>query len=226
MEYQYSDHHLPVEITGVFRVLDRAGFFSDGLLIGSWAMLFYQEALGFRYVLRTGDIDFAIIQGVSKKPELVADLEAQLVEVGLEPVIDRTTGLQKFLLDLYEVEFLIPRTGGRDNIQLIKKYNVNAQPLPFLDILFIDPITVCLPDSTIRIPRPEALFFHKMIIAQRRKKETKKYKDLEQCQLLAEHIDHATLKTLAHGYKLGRSTIKMIRQSCAAIGFAEGTLLP
>lgn len=66
--------------------------------------------------------------------------------MGLEPVIDRTTGLQRFLLDWYEVDFLIPRTGGRDNIRLIKKYNVNVQPIPYLDILFIDPIIVCLPD--------------------------------------------------------------------------------
>ncbi len=54
-------------------------------------MLFYQEILGFRYVLRTGDIDFAIVQGVSRKTELVADLETQFVEEGLEPEIDRET---------------------------------------------------------------------------------------------------------------------------------------
>ena len=226
MEYQYDESLLPPQITSVLAILDQAGFFEDGLLVGSWAILFYQEVLGTKYVLRTGDIDFAVIPETLKHARKATDLEAKLVAEGLEPIIDRSSGLQKFLMDLYEVEFLVHRRGGRDDIKLIKKYNINAQQLPFLDILFIEPLTIQLSTCTIRIPRPESLFFHKMIIAQRRKEATKREKDLEQCEILAPHLDIDALTSMAHGYKMGKPTIKQVKISCEAFGFSPDILIP
>ena len=220
------EDRIPTPIMNVLVILDQADFFEDGLLIGSWAMLFYQEILGVNYLLRTGDIDFAVIPEVLRTSKRTADLEADLIAEGLEPVMDRMTGLQKFLTDMYEVEFLIHRKGGKEEIKLIKKYNVNAQQMPFLDILFIDPIMIKLDSCTIRIPRPEALFFHKMIIAQRRPEESKKLKDLEQCSLLASQLDQEALASMAHSYKMSRATIKSLRASCAEIDFPPKILIP
>ena len=81
LEYQYSDHRLPAEITGVLRVLDRSGFFSDGLLIGSWAMLFYQEALGFRYASAPQSMQDKIQDGLNKKGIRISWLK--LIKTGL-----------------------------------------------------------------------------------------------------------------------------------------------
>ena len=100
-----GDLGLPSEILELLYILNDADFFQDGLLIGSWAMLFYQELLGLKYVLRTGDIDFAFIPKVLKEAKTF-DLEAEFKALGMELIIDRESGLQKFLTDLYEVEFL------------------------------------------------------------------------------------------------------------------------
>ena len=220
------ENSIPAPTMNVLVILDRADFLEDGLLIGSWAMLFYQEMLGIRYFLRTGDIDFAVVPGILRSSKRTADLEAELVTEGLEPVIDRMTGLQKFLTDMYEVEFLVHRKGGKEDIKLIKKYNVNAQQMPFLDILFIDPIMIKLDSCMIRVPRPEALFFHKMIIAQRRSEESKKLKDLEQCSLLASRLDQEVLISMVHSYKMSKATINNLRTSCAEIDFPSEKLIP
>ncbi|MCK4509988.1 MAG: hypothetical protein KAU27_15675 [Desulfuromonadales bacterium] len=220
-----GDLGLPPEILELLNTLNDADFFQDGLLIGSWAMLFYQDVLGVKYVLRTGDIDFALIPGVLKEAKTF-DLEAEFKALGMEPITDRESGLQKFLTDLYEVEFLVHRSGGREDVKLVRKYNVNAQAMPFIDILFIQPIEIELAECRVRVPRPEALFFHKLIIAQRRLKDWKKAKDIEQCALLAEHLDPDCLSEIAGSYKMSKKTLAMVRASCDAIGFSLDFLNP
>ena len=73
------------------------------------------------------------------------------------------------------------------------------------------------PEYTVRIPLPEALFLHKLIIAQRRKKESKRIKDLEQCSVLAPHLEPDVLAELAHSYSMSKATVQNIKRSCAAI---------
>jgi len=219
-----SDLGLPAEILELLKVLDKADFFNDGLLVGSWAMLFYEEVLGIKYVLRTGDIDFALVPGILKEARAI-DLEAEFKALGMEPVTDRETGLQKFLTDLYEVEFLVHRPGGREEVKMVRKFNVIAQAMPFIDILFIDPIEVEFAGCLIRIPRPEALFFQKLIVAQRRPQEWKKEKDLEQCGLLAGQLDIKVLEAMAGGYRMSKKTRYMIRESCKAIGFEPSHII-
>jgi hypothetical protein len=213
-----GDLGLPSEILELLHLLNEADFFQDGLLIGSWAMLFYQEVLGIKYVLRTGDIDFAFIPTVLKEAKTF-DLEEGFKALGMESIIDRESGLQKFLTNLYEIEFLVHRPGGREGVKLISKYNVNAQAMPFIDILFNQPIEIELAECRVRVPRPEALFFHKLIVAQDRPKEWKREKDLEQCALLAEYIDPDIVSEIARGYKMSKKTLSRVRTSCDAIGF-------
>lgn len=214
---------LPEQVQAIFTTLDENGFFEDGILVGSWAMLFYHETFGIEYVLRTDDIDFALQPGVAKQKK-GPDLEAALAEQGFDPIIDILSGLQKFLAGTFEIEFLIHRKGAREEIIMVSKYNVNAQPLPFLDLLFIDPIIVHHPKFKVRLPSPETLFMHKLIIAQRRKKETKKEKDLDQCTALAPHLDLAKLTDIAQNYHMGKETKRNVLTSCAAIDFAPDFL--
>ncbi|MDW7646454.1 MAG: GSU2403 family nucleotidyltransferase fold protein [Desulfuromonadales bacterium] len=220
-----GDLGLPATILDLFQVLQRADFFMDGLLIGSWAILFYEEVLGIKYVLRTGDIDLALGPGIPKETKFF-DLDAEFRALGMESVVDRETGLQKFLTDFYEVEFLIHRTGGRDEVKLVRKYNVNAQAMPFIDTLFIDPIEIEFAGGLIRIPQPEALFFQKLIVAQRRPQKWKKEKDLEQCGVLAGRLDLGVLKKISAGYRMSGKTLAMIRESCSAIGFDVASFTP
>jgi hypothetical protein len=50
----------PLPIGDLLRSLSEVGFFDRSLLIGSWAMVLYQELYGVPYVLRTLDVDFAV----------------------------------------------------------------------------------------------------------------------------------------------------------------------
>jgi len=209
---------IPEHVRSIFITLDCAGFFNDGILVGSWTMLFYQEAFGIEYVLRTNDIDFALLPEVSKIKK-GPDLEAAFSDQGFDPITDILSGLQKFLVGTFEVEFLVHRKGDREEIVMVSKYNVNAQPLPFLDLLFIEPIIVYHPDFKVRLPSPEALFLHKLIIAQRRKKESKKAKDLEQCATLAPHLDTNRLINIAKEYRMSRETMRNILASCETIDY-------
>jgi len=209
--------NLPEPVSKALATLAAANFFDDGLLVGSWAMLFYQELFGIQYVLRTDDIDFALRPEVAREKG-EADLEAALSGQGFDPVVDLLSGFQKFLSGTFEIEFLIHRKGGRDEIVTIGKYNVNAQPLPFLDLLFIGPIEVRCPDFRVRIPSPEALFLHKLIIAQRRKKESKREKDLEQGGTLAAHLNAGKLAEIVKNYRMSKETIRSVGKSCDTIG--------
>jgi hypothetical protein len=71
----------------------------------------------------------------------------------------------------------------------------------------------------VRLPSPEALFLHKLIIAQRRKKESKKEKDLEQCATLAPHLDAGRLAEIVQGYRRSKDTVRNIQKSCVAIDY-------
>lgn len=209
--------NLPQPVRNALTALAAANFFEDGLLVGSWAMLFYQKLFGIQYVLRTDDIDFAMKPEVAKE-KATTDLEATLAGQGFDPVIDLLSGFQKFLSGTFEIEFLIHRRGGREEIVTVNKYNVNAQPLPFLDLLFIEPIEVKGQEFMVRIPSTETLFLHKLIIAQRRKKESKREKDLDQCAALAGHLDARKLDEIVRNYRMSKETIRCIKKSCATIG--------
>jgi hypothetical protein len=74
-------------------------------------------------------------------------------------------------------------------------------------------------DFYIRIPIPEAFFFHKLIIAQRRQREDKREKDLEQCQTLSRFIKDEQLQQVIKTQKIGKDTKKKIRASCDTINF-------
>lgn len=208
---------LPTEVEQVLTVLGKAGFFDDGLLVGSWAMLFYRELYGIEYYLRTDDVDFALGSKVLKKQK-GTDIEEALIAEGISSIIDNLTGLQKFLTGTFGIEFLIHRKGGREEIVSIGRYNIHAQPLPFLDLLFVSPVIIQTAVYRIRVPSPESLFLHKLIIAQRRKKESKRLKDLEQCSVLAPHLDSGKLKKLAECYTMSKATIQNIKRSCDNIG--------
>lgn len=54
---------------------------------------------------------------------------------------------------------------------------ITAQPLRFLNMLAEDPLVVEYRKMKIKVPRPEAYLFHKLMISQRRFKDQKRAKD-------------------------------------------------
>jgi hypothetical protein len=63
-----------------------------------------------------------------------------------------------------------------------------------------------------------------LITGQRRSGESKKDKDLEQCAIIARHIDHDRFKAVAGSLKLSKKTRAAMLISCEVIGFPPQAL--
>lgn len=208
----------PPEVIELLQAFYSVGFFDESLLIGSWVMPLYQEAFGIQYFLRTMDIDFAVTFALSDRDKKT-DLEKVITDLDYIPVVMQS-GIRKFTRENFTVEFVTHRKGGRDvQIVPIRKWNITASPLPFVDILLGFPFIADLGNFKVRAPLPEAFFVHKLITAQRRPGEGKKAKDLDQCSIIARQINPERLDTVVGSLKLSRKTQKALKASCDAIDF-------
>jgi hypothetical protein len=198
--------------------LSSVGFFEKSVLIGSWVMPLYHEFFNIPYVLRTMDIDFAIQLLRGKRP-LRMDLHELIISQGFTAFFTQS-GVEKFSKEGFAVEFIAHRQGGRDEDPVfVADWNISAIPLPFIGILIDFSFTAEYHEYKVRAPLPEAFFFHKLITAQRRREETKKEKDLEQCAAIAPHLNQDRLGNICESVKLGLGTRAAIRSSCTAIDF-------
>lgn len=181
-------------------------------------MSIYQELYNVDYVLKTLDVDFAVHVAHQLKDNK-ADLEKLISELGFSDFIS-AQGLQKFTAGGYEIEFVAHRQGGRkDNVVVVKEWNITAQPLPFINILLEFSELAKIDDFFIRFPIPESFFLHKLIIAQKRRSEAKQAKDLDQCKILKEIINHDQLNQIIKSQKMSKETRRCIRSSSEAIEF-------
>jgi hypothetical protein len=213
-----NDNIFPSEVQELLQAFFSVGFFNESLLIGSWVMPLYQEAFGIPYVLRTMDIDFAVKFSLSDGAEK-ADLEKVITDLGYIPVVMRS-GIRRFTRENFTVEFVAHRKGGRDDqVVSIRKWNITASPLPFVDLLLSFPFTADFGNFKVRAPLPEAFFVHKLVTAQRRRGESKKDKDIDQCAAIARQIDSNRLDSVMRSLKLSKKTQKALRVSCEVIDF-------
>jgi hypothetical protein len=207
----------PAEVLELLQAFHDAGFFEESMLIGSWVMPLYREAFGIPYALRTLDIDFAVRFAAAERGKKF-DLENVMMTLGYVPVTMQS-GVRKYSRENFTVEFVVHRKGGReDEVVAIKKWNITAEPLPFVDILLDFPFTADFGAFRIKAPVPEAYLIQKLITAQRRQDE-KKDKDLEQCAVISNHVDSARLKKVVGSLKLSSKTKTALRASCEAIDF-------
>lgn len=208
----------PVEVWELLHALYSAGFFEESMLIGSWVMPLYQEAFGINYTLRTLDIDFAVKFVYSDRDKKI-DLEKLITDLGYIPVIMQS-GIRRFTRENFTIEFVVQRKGGRDDDVIpIRKWNITASPLPFVEILLNFPFTADFGGFQVKAPLPEAFFVHKLITAQRRPGESKKDKDLEQCSIIARQLNSERLKTVVESLKISKKTQKALYASCEVIDF-------
>jgi hypothetical protein len=208
----------PLEVRELLRAFFSVGFFEESLLVGSWVMPLYKEAFGISYVLRTMDIDFAVKFALSDRARKV-DLERVIIDLGYIPLVMQS-GIRRFTLKNFTVEFVAHRKGGRDDqVVSIRKWNITASPLPFVDLLLSFPFTADFGNFKVRAPQPEAFFVHKLVTAQRRRDESKKDKDLDQCAVITRQLDPDRLDSVVRSLKLSKKAQKALRASCEAIDF-------
>jgi hypothetical protein len=208
----------PSEVRKLLKALYSVSFFEDSTLIGSWVMPLYREVFGINYTLRTLDIDFAV-KFVHPGQDKKVDLEKLITDLGYLPVIMQS-GIRRFTRENFTIEFVIHRRGGRDDdVVSVKQWNITASPLPFVDLLLSFPFIADFGDFEVRAPIPEAYFVHKMITSQRRRGESKREKDLDQCSVISPQIDPGRLEAVVETLKISKKTQKLIRASCEAFGF-------
>lgn len=214
----YNKRIFPFEVLELFHALHNAGFFEESMLIGSWVMPLYQEAFGMHYVLRTLDIDFAVKLAASDREEK-ADLEGIITALGYFPVMTQS-GIRKYTRENFTVEFVAHRKGGRDDeVVAVRKWNITAAPLPFVNILLDFPFIADFGEFRVRAPLPEAYFVQKMLTAQRRPGEGKRDKDLEQCSVIGRMAEPDRLAAIVGSLKLSAKSRKALLASCEAIDF-------
>lgn len=208
----------PSEVVELLQALHEAGFFEESMLVGSWVMPLYQEAFGMSYALRTLDIDFAVKLAVSDRDKK-SDLDDIITALGYVPVMMQS-GIRKFTRENFTVEFVAHRKGGReDEVVAIRKWNIIAAPLPFVNILLDFPFITDFGDFRVRAPIPEAYLVQKLLTAQRRPDESKRDKDLEQCAVIARRADPSRLATVVRSLKLSSKSKKALLASSEAIDF-------
>jgi len=209
-----------LEAGGVFRV--------GGILVGTLAFACIGNLLGViwdRTTLATRDIDLAFERTVSiAVPKVAADVPKSIesLAMGFFPIprLNPKHPSTSFTIrkSPLRIDLLTPRTGGKgDDPVYIPRLKAAAQPLPYLDYLFEDPVrgAVLNGEATlVLIPQPIRFALHKLIVSQEREAsaEAKKHKDLWQAfQLLdffeqerPQDIEPAWKDLLSHGPKWRR----------------------
>lgn len=194
---------------GVFRL--------GGTLVGTQAFRLYEGELGLRIgveVAATGDIDIAQFEHLS----LVLDdrVEEPLAKVFKDfdfaplPAPDpaATWRWRQTRSDIL-VEFLTPSFRGEEDIRPLPALGVSAQSLHFLNYLIAEPIHAALlyrSGVLVQIPRPERFAVHKLIVADRRRNETrlKAVKDRAQAAFLIRALAEDRPEDLAEAWAEAR----------------------
>jgi hypothetical protein len=220
-----TPHHniFPKAVSDLLKALYSHGFFNESMFVGSWVMLLYKAAFGITYELSTHDIDFAVAfprHGNTHQ----TDLEKIITDLGYSPV-PMLSGVRKYSREAFSVEFMIQRKGGRnDDYVLVRQWNVIAEPLPFLDILFNFPFIAGFGEFCVRAPIPEAYFFQKLIVASKRSNQGKRDKDYDQCAIISRHLDQDQLTRIVKSQKISAKYKNALKKSCRIIDFPPQNL--
>ena len=175
---------------GVFRL--------GGVLVGTHAFRLYEGELGLRYrvdqAAATRDIDIASFERLSLalQDDAPPQLEQVMADFSFAPApsleAGRTWRWQQGRGETL-VEFLTPSFEEGEGLKDLPALGVSAQSLHHLNYLIADPIPAALLYRSgvfVQIPRPERFAIHKLIVADRRREETrlKSEKDRQQASFL------------------------------------------
>jgi hypothetical protein len=174
----------------ILKNFQKAGVLNELVLIGSWCQYFYRIYFNGAPeipAVRTVDLDFLILNRHAIKKEV--NIPEILGEHNFVSSHDYHTGFTKYVHPDLEVEFLAPLLGsGIQQYYDINKFHVKAVGLRFLNISINHLINVEHEGITIRLPEPAIFVINKLTTSQRRKKVTKKQKDLQTAIDIGEYL--------------------------------------
>jgi hypothetical protein len=166
----------------VLRRFQEKGILKNIILIGSWCVPLYKEnyqELENVSTLRTSDMDFLVPLNAKFKEKI--DVFELVQDLGFEEQYFGSEGYIKLIHAYLSLEFLVPQRGsGKDKPHRLSELGINAQPLPFLDMLTEKTITVNIDGIRVNVPHPVIFAFHKLAICEIRtgpEKDEKAEKD-------------------------------------------------
>ncbi len=152
---------------------DEVGILDEVLFIGAWARYFYRSLFkgnaDYQARLATKDLDVLLDRKKARHKKIV-DVHQKLIEVGYQPTYYQSK-LIKYHQDDLELEFLVPAVGSsRHQAVKVQAYNLIAQELPYLQMLWDHPAAVKYGRYEVNVPEPVTFALHKLIISVRRQK--------------------------------------------------------
>jgi len=167
-------------ISSILKVFHDQHLFEEGVeLIGSWCFYLYQKHLGVEpFPLKTQDVDFLIPNPFRGKEHkgFISQLEA----LGFKKDFRSDGSLYLWNAEL-KIEFVTPeKSRGEQGALRIKKLGLSAIPLRFVSFLLDDTIVLMEQGISVLVPHPANFCLHKLLIADRRRNQDKREKDLHQ----------------------------------------------
>jgi hypothetical protein len=166
----------------VLRILDKKGILTHLVIAGSWCIFFYRFYFHKKQPiasLRTRDVDFLIPEPKSLKADI--DLPELFKPLGFVVDYRGQQGYIRLVHPELFIEFLVPEKGkGTDKAFPLPKLGLNAQALRFIDILYLNTVTLETRGIKIKLPHPACFVLHKIIIFTRRPEKEKREKEVEQ----------------------------------------------
>jgi hypothetical protein len=208
-------------VGGLLRAMTRHKLWESGFeIIGSWCFLLYQKHLPLaKYPLRTEDLDILVPRPYRGRP---VDLIRFMQDLGFSQRFN-PDGSMYFTGSRMKVEFVTKeRRDGTLPPRYIKEIALAPQELGHLDLLLADPIVLKLgPGIRAKVPSPSAFLLHKLFLAARAERRSKKEKDVKQAvyigqYALTERKEKARLLSLWRG--LPKKWRILIRQSLGKAG--------
>lgn len=168
-------------IDQLLKLLNKESLLEYLMLVGSWCLHIYRHTFKESDLLpplRTTDIEFDA-SFLRRSPQKI-DLLVLLRTIGFE-VDFKGEGHIVMIRPEISIEFLVPEIGRGSSVPYpLPGFGINAQPLRFLSFLEEEIQTLPYKGLYVKVPHPARFALHKLLISQRRTKEYKAEKDVEQ----------------------------------------------
>jgi hypothetical protein len=210
---------------------NRALFRAGAVLVGSHAYGALLNDLGVRAAaFATEDVDIARDKPLEVALTGTLDFEKILAEstVPLLPVpgFDRKAPVTSYKTagrDRLRVDLLVPAAGSEVSIRAVPELNAHAQAMPYLRQLLVRPVDVVVLGREgvvpVRVPRPEAFAWHKVLLTQLRGATSdKRGKDRAQAAVLLAVLAEDAPDALEAGFaELPRGTKSKTRSAAKPV---------
>jgi hypothetical protein len=205
----------------LYRILKRfeeEQILGNVMIVGSWCMFFYKHHYEKGEILpplRTRDVEFDV--NLLRRARGGVSVVKLLQELGFISDM-KGSGFTTLSSPELIVEFLVPEKGkGSADPLIIKAFELNAQPIRYLNLLEEQVITISYRDLEVLVPHPAWFAIHKLIISQRRPEKQKNKSDNDIIQALSvwdmldEMGESSTVKGVIE--KLPKGWLSLLKQA-------------